>query len=124
VGHENRRFFGKFNKSVASDNDKTGLRRVVEAIQTVYSQSDTAPIRHGLLVAFLYAAVETIRATNRNRPDSKSFSRRELAQAVLSGEPPVTIDLPKALRAGGRIARLFRGNVGYLFSLKAGTEHM
>ncbi len=117
-------FLGNSMKSVASDNDKTRLRRVVEAIQTVYSQSNTAPIRHGLLVAFLYAAVETIRATNRNRPDSKSFSRRELAQAVLSGEPPVTIDLPKALRAGGRIARLFRGNVGYLFSLKAGTEHM
>ena len=117
-------FLGDHIKRAASDSDEARLRRVVEAIQTVRSQGDTTSVRNGFLVAFLYAAVETIRAANRKRPDSKSFARQALAKIISSGEPKVDVDLPKALRTGRRIARFFRGNVCYLFCLKAGCEHM
>lgn len=103
----------------AESSDQSRLIRVIEAINIV-SQSDAASIRHGLLLAFLYALVETIRAANRNRPDSKAFSRRALADAI----SPINMNLQKALRAGGRIARLFGRDVGYLFSLRVGSDYM
>ena len=109
---------------MALEDDKTKFRRVVEVIQTVRTQSDIASVRNGFLLAFLHAAAATVRAANRNRPDSKSFARQALVQIISSGESKVDVVFPKAFRAGARLARVFESNIGYLFSLKAGSDYM
>lgn len=117
-------FLGGPMRYMASYNEVSRLRRIFEAIQTVRSQKDTASVRYDLLLVSLHAAVETIRAANLNRPDPKSFSRRELTEAASSGELENSKDLSRAFRAGKRIARLFKRNAGILFSLKADAEYM
>lgn len=57
-------FLGNPINRTTSENDETKLRHVVEAIQTVRGQGDTTSVLNGFLLAFLHAAVETIRIGN------------------------------------------------------------
>jgi len=118
-------FFGDILTSDVLDNDQARLGRVVEAIDKNHNRNESGSVRHGLLMVFLHAAVHTIRAANRNQhAATKSFSTQALQRAISGESNNISTDLAKALRAGGRFARLFERNLGYLFSLKAGTKYM
>ncbi len=119
-------FFWSSTRSAESDKGEGRLRRINEAIQTVRTdKSDTACVRHCLLLVFLHVTVETLRAVNRNRRDPKPFAKRDLAGMVSSdGDSQIVLDLVKAYRAGERLARLFGRSIGYVFCLDAGAASM
>lgn len=102
--------------SAEPDNEQSRLRHVEKAIQAVYAKSDSAFIRRCLFLLFMRATINTLQAADR---------KRQLL-GLCSGEyrSQVAAEFRKSYNAGGRFARLFGRNVGYVFFLKAGAASM
>ena len=112
-----------FVKSATLKHEDIKLTDVIEVIQTVCNQSDIAFIHRWFLVIFLHVAVKIIRDANKSWFNFKRFSRKALVQIIELNETQISEDFVKTLRADERIARLFKNNVNYVFSLKASIEY-